>query len=68
MLIDRNSISININLSNMSYIHVETKPFAELNSNELDRINNCARVALKSDCPENQLKLGAMLLCQKGIY
>lgn len=52
----------------MSYIHTETKLFAELSSNELKRVNHCAQIALNSDSPEKQLKLGAMLLCQKGIY
>lgn len=52
----------------MSYRHIETKPFSELNTQESKCVNHCAKIALNSDAPENQMKLGAMILCQKGVY
>ena len=65
MLIQLNTIT---NPLKMPYRHIETKPFSELNSHEFKCVNHCAQIALNSDAPENQMKLGAMLLCQKGFY
>jgi hypothetical protein len=49
----------------MRYIRTATTPFTELNPLELDRVNYCAHIALDSDAQCNQIKLGAMLVCNK---
>ena len=50
------------------YITTQTERFDELKSNEKTLIYNCCNALHNSDHPEAQMKLAAVLLCEKGVY
>ena len=50
------------------YKHHSTTPFQDLSDLDMSCIKKCSEITQNSDSPDNQLKLGAMLLFEKGVY